>query len=127
MNRLSPRNWPSLRRMASRASAAAWIREIVEFGAADPELPAAPARLACRDLQQQLVQARQRLLPLRTGAAERAHPVVGAGVEPGGREDRLDGGIGWRVMLTILRNQRPYAATAHKPQAVGKTSAPPGC
>ena len=30
------------------------------------------------------------------------------------------------VMLTILRNQRPCAATAHKPQAVGKTSAPPG-
>jgi hypothetical protein len=72
------------------------IREIVEFGAADPELPAAPARLAFRDLQQQLVQARQRLLPLRTGAAERPDPLVGAGVEPEWREDRLDGGIGWR-------------------------------
>ena len=51
------------------------VREIIELGAGDLQLLAAPACLAPGDPQQQFMQAAQRRVPLRSEAGKRPDPL----------------------------------------------------
>jgi hypothetical protein len=52
------------------------VRQIVQFGPGDPQLPAAAARFRPRDAQQHLVQPGRGALPPDPGRAQRPDPLI---------------------------------------------------
>jgi hypothetical protein len=74
VNRLSPRNCPSLRGDGDRGVRGRLIGQVIQFGTGDPQSRAVPSALPLRDAQQHLVQPGQRRLPLLTPAGERTQP-----------------------------------------------------
>jgi hypothetical protein len=52
------------------------VRQIVQFGPGDPQLPAAAARFGPRDAQQHLMQPGRGALPLGPAPAQRPNPLI---------------------------------------------------